>query len=1353
VNKPVNNPRRKRLLVVLTVAVLGLVIIVAAGAWYLSSAHFHDWVRARVETRLAEMTGGRVEIERFDWNLRRLEFDVRNLTIHGLEGPEQAPYLHADRLLVHARIVSLFRRDIALNLVSIEHPVLHLIIYPDGHTNQPRPKPAAIGTGTAPTQAIFELAIQHAEIRNGVLMVNDRAAPLELNANELHASMVREPGTDRYHGIVQVQIEQANYGDLRPAGASVDVDFNLLSNELDVNGLHVVAGNSTLDATAKLVDFAQPALSANYRARLDGPQIGKTVRLPELRRGQFDLNGTGTYEHSEFHSAGKIVAHQIDYRVPGLSLNNVDAAADYRVDEKTLSLTHVVGRALGGVAKGDLTVTNWQARERLNPAKGVVVQEGLLKLTVSGAPAGMAAAGFSTPKLDLTALHAVGTGSGTITGRWRGSASRAILDLDLTVVPPPESNPDEMPVRADLKGSYEVGPERLRAQSLHIATPYLRISGNGTIGARTESLHLAAEVSDLSRLHPILRMLRAQDHVAGELRGRLSFDGELSGKLLDPSVDGHLQLGDFTFPLAAIWTPPPPLQVVGEPILRVTHPKFVHIDSGEADLALSSSGLIVRNGRVARAGARANIEFSIGLTDGTFTDASRIAAHLIVHNADVAELQQIAGYSYPISGMLATDVQVVGTRLNPQGGGHLQVSNGLLYGETIRSVSADVRFLEQEARINNFQLLHERGQINGSGAYNLNSEMFRFQVLGSNFELSGIQHLNRNHVSMTGQLNFNASGSGTLNAPIVNASARLHNLFVNDQRFGDASLLAVTQGDVLHLTARSSFQTAALDLDGTVRLHDDIPVKLKVQFSNFDFMPFLQSASQGKMSGQSYLGGTLLIEGPLRDLTKLTVRAEIPKLTAQMGGVEIHNAEPITATMVNEVVRFENFHLVGTDTQFTAGGTIDFNRNGRLDFRADGRLNLKLAQSFNSGVNSSGFVDINIVANGLVNKPNIVGELKVTNGTLSLIDFPNGLSNINGSMVFNEERLQVQTLTARTGGGDLRIGGYATYSPRIAFSITAQGEDIRLRYPQGVSSTANLDLKLQGNLNSSVLSGDVTVTRFSFNNQFDLATFIAKSNRPQETARVSSLNNVRFNLHVASTPQLQVQSSLAKVAGNADLQIRGTPANPIVLGRINLTEGQVDFNGATYRIDRGDVTFLNPAHTEPSIDLAATTRVRDYDITFRVNGLASKPLKPSFSSDPPLPEADIINLLAFGQTREEAQLASTQGSSTMTETVSNTILGQAFNAAVSSRVQKLFGVSRVKIAPEIGGAQTNPTAQITIEQQVSNKITMTYITNLTQASQQAIFLEYNLDRNVSLIGGRDQYGVVSFDIRIRQRKR
>jgi translocation and assembly module TamB len=60
---------------------------------------------------------------------------------------------------------------------------------------------------------------------------------------------------------------------------------------------------------------------------------------------------------------------------------------------------------------------------------------------------------------------------------------------------------------------------------------------------------------------------------------------------------------------------------------------------------------------------------------------------------------------------------------------------------------------------------------------------------------------------------------------------------------------------------------------------------------------------------------------------------------------------------------------------------------------------------------------------------------------------------------------------------------------------------------------------------------------------------------------------------------------------------------------------------------------------------------------------------------------------------------------------------------------------------------------VTIEQQVQNNLTLTYTTNVAQASQQIIQVEYNVTRNISIVGVRDQNGVVSFDVRVRQRKK
>src|SRR5262249_41759424 len=136
------------------------------------------------------------------------------------------------------------------------------------------------------------------------------------------------------------------------------------------------------------------------------------------------------------------------------------------------------------------------------------------------------------------------------------------------------------------------------------------------------------------------------------------------------------------------------------------------------------------------------------------------------------------GYNYPVGGKVATDLNIHGTRLDLQGGGHVQVLDGIAFGESIRSASADVRFANQEAQVNNLLLVHDHSQVSGSGTYNLKDETFIFQIVGSNFELATIPALNRGHMSVAGRLNFSASGSGTPGAPVINASAHLQNMVV-----------------------------------------------------------------------------------------------------------------------------------------------------------------------------------------------------------------------------------------------------------------------------------------------------------------------------------------------------------------------------------------------------------------------------------------------------------------------------------------------------------------------------------------------------------------------------------------------
>jgi translocation and assembly module TamB len=247
-----------------------------------------------------------------------------------------------------------------------------------------------------------------------------------------------------------------------------------------------------------------------------------------------------------------------------------------------------------------------------------------------------------------------------------------------------------------------------------------------------------------------------------------------------------------------------------------------------------------------------------------------------------------------------------------------------------------------------------------------------------------------------------------------------------------------------------------------------------------------------------------------------------------------------------------------------------------------------------------------------------------------------------------------------------------------------------------------------------------------------------------------------MDVHIVTAPELQMQTASIRLSGDADLRLRGTAAKPVIVGRADVIEGEVFFNGTRYRLERGDVTFINPVTTTPVLDLQATTRVRDYDISLNLNGPVDRP-SVTYRSEPPLPTSDIIALLAFGQTSEQsAQLQSSGNELSFNAGASSAILNAALNATVSSRVQRLFGVSRIKIDPQGLATETSPTQTgpaVTVEQQVKNDLTITYTTNVAQASQQIIQVEYNVSRNVSIVGLRDQNGVVSFDVRIRQRKK
>ena len=1084
-------------------------------------------------------------------------------------------------------------------------------------------------------------------------------------------------------------------------------------------------------------------------------------------------------------------------------MRNGRVAAGFSLTAERFRLSSIKANLLGGELLGDADVSNWQSsvQSSLEPSLaqgrhrvlGRVppgsLQRGSVHLQLTGFPLLPGLQLLSSEKLPLDRLGLSGSGSGNVEMLWVGSIRDAETRLKLAIAPPLKPGPSGIPLRGEIDGIYRGSRDELEVSQLHLTTAASEITAAGALTATSSSsssssLHFSFTTHNLKEWTPLLEAAYGSRELPLTVHGWASFTGNASGKLSEISVTGNLELYDFDTVL---------------PATGRTSSQTVHWDALAMGVQLSSNRFAAHNGSIIHGHTTAHFESSAELASGKLTEGAPFTLHFDLRNADLTEIAQIAGLSQPSAGTLDLSVTVSGTRANPHGDGHLDLRNGMAYGVSVPSMKSDLRLAGGELQFNNVDasvygaslagsaaistanlITPARVSIstaaknessnnrlpnnglpnNGSANSGLPKNAFRLNLSGSNLDLARFPRLQSSRFAADGIADFKVQASGTLDLPSIEAHVHLKDLAVDKEHAGDFYLDAVTHGRQLDLNAHSNFDKADLTIAGTVALEHDFNADLNLAFHHLDADSLLRIYLPGKITGHSTMEGKLQLRGPLRTPRDLKAVAELESFSVEVDRVQVQSVGVVRFEVADQVLLVESLHLAGSGTDFTAHGKAHLSGTKELDLRLDGSVNMTLFQSLNPKILARGTLDVNLDAGGTLAQPVVQGRLEVHNTFVSHNDFPSGLSDLNGIVLFDRNRFQIEKISGTTGGGTIALTGSATYQSgglQLDFGATAHG--VRLRYPPGVSSTADADLRLTGTTNSALLSGDVVVTKLAVTPGFDFGAYIEKSKQGVILTQTDSLQSrLKLDVHVLTTPELQMQTAIARLSGNADLRLRGTAERPAILGRVEVLEGEVTFNGAKFNLERGDVTFANPARTQPIIDLQATTRVRDYDITVQFRGDASvaNGLKVTWQSDPQLPQADVINLLTLGRTQEESAAAARSGSFFgFGGDASNLLINQALNSAVNSRLQRLFGASRVKVDPQGLAGETNVVRgpQVTVEQQLVSNVTLTYSTNVTVSNQQIIQFEYNITRNISIVALRDWNGVVSFDFKIRRRKK
>jgi translocation and assembly module TamB len=1320
-------------------ALAAVAVLLAAGAVLVLRS---DWLRQQVRQKIISSTesasGGRTEIGSFDFDWTAMRATVTGFTLHGTEAPARLPLFHASKITLDLTVVSFLRKDVILQRLQITQPEIHIYVDPQGRTNFP--SPARADPNANPVRSLLRLKIRRVDLLNGVFEYDGRSTRFHALAEDFAAGLDCDDRGPRY--LVDLAVRHVKLNDY--GGIGVETRAQLEENRVTFERLVAQRQAAHVEFAGTLEGFKSPSIQGRYKASvpLTDLPLGKSLT------GTAKTEGEGRWSRSGYVLQGRLEGAGLGWRGSSFALSGAALDTRYRIAGETgqaerAEFSGLVAHAWGGTWRGSARLRGWRELQ--------------LDGTVAQIPVGAVARSFQTrePPWDGTVSGPLSLSATVSAHGFGGTTAHA----DLAVAP----LEGHLPLTGELHADWRQQEDKLRFEPSVLVLPSTRLRFSGTLG---EFLTTDLVTTDLGDVESVVGLLAAQPKFrlpATLDKGEADVHVTVQGPLTDPVLDGRLAA-------------------------RGVKLEDARLERAEAAFHLTRAELEISRFDVRPVGAQASGSGRLELLNWTVTPESQFRTEARLRSVDLAELGKLAGSAAAVKGRMDADVRGQGTVDQPEVTVSFHLRDAGFEQERFESITGELRtrtgpklnvegtVLLDGTKVDlHSQFTHPRGDWEQGEleAYVLVAglELARSEWLES--LRPGLQGI----LSAEGDLRASLTGSGWLlrsiqghaEAPQVSsAGRRLLRLRV------DAS----TTGTTAVVKTRLDAGTNPIEGETRIRLAPGYPATGKVAFGRTGFhtladLAGLRQAQDDSLPVRGFIEGSVDWSAEMARPDSVQARIEIRQLQLaprntqildtqlDAGDLTIRNAAPIVMAATESGVRIERAQFVAKQTDLTLSGLYSYQSKAPWDLSLSGSVNLAVLSTFQPDLIASGMASLSASLRGDRSQPALSGRMTIENASFFLRGLPNGIEKASGTVYFERDRANIERLTGQTGGGTFNVRGFLGFGgSELTYRLLASADSIRVRYPEGVSTTLNADLNLTGSSTRSLLAGTLVVQRSGFNVRQDLGSLIAGSSNPIPVPATQNefLRNLQFDVRLRTAPNATFQTSYTRdLQLEADLRLRGSPAKPVVLGSVKANQGEVQFFGNRYAISRGEILFFNTAAIQPSVNLDLETRVRGVTVYLSVNGPLSR-LDVNYRSEPPLQSSEILALLTVGRTPtgSGSTVPTTLGTSSSTalaQTTSNSLLGGALSASVSSRVERFFGASRIKIDPNVTGVENLPQARLTIEQSLSRDVTMTFSSNLSRSSQQVVRLEWDVSKEWSMIAVRDENGSFGVDFLFRKRFR
>ena len=1318
----------KRWKLLLGLAVAALLALWGGAEWLLRSDWFEQRLLAEVRSRLEAIVGGDITVGSLELDRSTFEVTIRELTASA--GAGQEPFLHLPELRVGLRIESFWRREAALESILLERPEVHIISGPDGIVNLP-PRAAA---GAEPDP--FALGVRVVEVRDALITWNDESRQLSLTARDVDVQATLEPEAGCVALGASAAAAQANAEGAGFAADAAQVSGRVCGDKAEIEEATLTVNGAEMRISGEVREYTDPV--ADLQVQASGPLAAFAPLIPEgvSPQGSFAFDGSVLW---------RAMAAQVQYEgrasASGVRLSAFERDAPAGIlqarvagDQDRLRLDGIEAEVFGGSFRGDAAVEQPFGAPR-------VALEG-------------DAEGFRLPPL-LEAIAGQG-GPDLRAAPWTASLRAHVKaettpegDLTTDVVVDLEGAGGE-PLSGNVRGRYLSATGRIEVEALQLSTGAAQLEATGAWTRAGADLRLRWSSGDDHDLEPALALVGVNlDELPIDLLGGAVLEGTLNGRIAprgarDFVFDGKLETG----------------------AIRLLNYEWTSLDTA---LTLRQDLLRVAGARLRDGAGTADLTVEIELEPGVPLERKPLLGSVRARNLPAEKALAAGRLPALLKGLTDADAAISGAAADPDLRATATIRNGTLAGQSFDKLELEVDSAGDTVRMGRLELVRNAGRLSGGGAYDRGSGALDVTIQGSNWEVGELSRAFERDWPVHGVANLDVRVEANVrpgSRPVEDLRAQgkwsIASLSWAEQSFGDLGGAITTDGDSVTLDWSGSPLGGTLSGKASLRLDQD-ELTGSAEFAGLDATQVFGLAGASLESVTGTLGGGFTFSGDPAKLADIEVEGAIEKAELTVSelpgageGYALYNPFPMRWAIRNQTLELEHMRLQGMGTDFEVDGDIALTGDAAIGVAAEGMLNLAVLQSFRSEIQAEGGAVINAAVSGTAAEPRVDGQLRIENGSIRSSDFPNGLSALNGEVTFAGRDIRIEELSALSGGGRLLVSGTASLEgeePEYRFNVDV--DRVRLRYPSNISSLIDGEIVLSGAANQGLLAGELIVRRASTNSQISLGALLAALREPTQTpARAPWLDEVKLNLHVVSGPDFQFETALVRnIEANLDLRLVGTAISPSVLGRMYINQGQANFHGSRYTINRGEISFVNPFRIEPVLDFELETRIRGIDIGLILSGPARR-LNMSYRSDPPLSFSDLVNLVAVGRSPTlDPVLASQQRvqQQSLFQTGANNVFESAIERPVSPGLQRFFGVSRLKVDPQAGGAEANPSARISTEQQITDDVTLIYTYDLSSAQQQTFRLEYAPNRRWTFVLTRDQNGLVGSDVLYRTR--